>query len=309
MGGDVLTLSRTGGRQATRRTRGRPAAATAMLLPFGVLYALFLVAPSLYALVMSFFNTSLVRAGLSGFAGVDNYRELLSSSDFWASVGHTILFTVFTTPPLVLLAMVLAVLADQLKRGRWVYRLVFFAPYVLPSSVVVLIFAWMYAPAFGLIDGSLSRVGGAPIAWLTDPRLAMASVVLMTVWWTLGFNFVLYLAGLQEIPRELYDAASVDGARRWRQLWAITVPLLSRTTTLVAVLQVIASLKVFDQIYILLSGGPNFATRPAIEYIYDSGFTGYRVGYASAVSVVFFLIILAISVVWFRIVRRQEREA
>jgi multiple sugar transport system permease protein len=309
MGGDVLTLSRTGGRQATRRTRGRPAAATAMLLPFGVLYALFLVAPSLYALVMSFFNTSLVRAGLSGFAGVDNYRELLSSSDFWASVGHTILFTVFTTPPLVLLAMVLAVLADQLKRGRWVYRLVFFAPYVLPSSVVVLIFGWMYAPAFGLIDGSLSRVGGAPIAWLTDPRLAMASVVLMTVWWTLGFNFVLYLAGLQDIPRELYDAASVDGARRWRQLWAITVPLLGRTTTLVAVLQVIASLKVFDQIYILLSGGPNFATRPAIEYIYDAGFTGYRVGYASAVSVVFFLIILAISVVWFRIVRRQEREA
>jgi multiple sugar transport system permease protein len=309
MGGDVLTLSRTGGRQATQRTRGRPAAATAMLLPFGVLYALFLVAPSLYALVMSFFNTSLVRAGLSGFAGVDNYRELLGSSDFWASVGHTILFTVFTTPPLVLLAMVLAVLADQLKRGRWVYRLVFFAPYVLPSSVVVLIFGWMYAPAFGLIDGSLSRVGGAPIAWLTDPRLAMASVVLMTVWWTLGFNFVLYLAGLQDIPRELYDAASVDGARRWRQLWAITVPLLGRTTTLVAVLQVIASLKVFDQIYILLSGGPNFATRPAIEYIYDAGFTGYRVGYASAVSVVFFLIILAISVVWFRIVRRQEREA
>jgi multiple sugar transport system permease protein len=309
MGGDVLTLSRTGGRQTARRTWGRPGAATGMLLPFGVLYVLFLVLPSLYALVMSFFQTSLVRSGLSGFAGVDNYRELLSSADFWASVGHTILFTVLTTPPLVLLAMLLAVLADQLRRGRWVYRLVFFAPFVLPSSVVFLIFSWMYTPGFGLIDGTLSRFGASPIAWLTNPMLAMVAVVLMTVWWTLGFNFVLYLAGLQDIPRELYDAAAVDGAPRWRRLWSITVPLLGRTTTLVAVLQAIASLKVFDQMYLLLSGGPNFATRPAIEYIYDVGFTGYRVGYASAVSVVFFLIILAISVVWFRIIRRQEREA
>lgn len=309
MPGNVLTLPRTGGRQAATRSWGRPAVAAGMLLPFGVLYALFLVLPSLYALLMSFFQTSLVRPGLSAFAGLDNYRQVLTSADFWASVAHTILFTVFTTPPLVAIALLLALLADRLRHGRWVYRLVFFAPYVLPSSVVFLIFSWMYTPGFGLIDGSLSRVGAGPISWLTDPRLAMAAVVLMTVWWTLGFNFVLYLAGLQDIPRELYDAAEVDGARRWHQIWSITVPLLGRTTTLVAVLQVIASLKVFDQIYLLLSGGPNYATRPAIEYIYDVGFTGYRVGYASAVAVVFFLIVLAISAVWFRVVRRQEREA
>jgi multiple sugar transport system permease protein len=280
-----------------------------MLLPFSVLYLLFLVLPSLYALVMSFFQTSLVRPGLSAFAGLDNYREVLTSLDFWASVAHTVLFTVFTTPPLVLIALLLALLADRVRRGRWVYRLVFFAPYVLPSTVVFLIFSWMYTPGFGLIDSYLGRIGLAPIAWLTQPRLAMAAVVLMTVWWTLGFNFILYLAGLQDIPRELYDAAEVDGARRWNQIWSITVPLLGRTTTLVAVLQAIASLKVFDQIYLLLGGGPNYATRPAIEYIYDVGFTGYRVGYASAVAVVFFLIVLAISVVWLRVVRGQEREA
>jgi multiple sugar transport system permease protein len=309
MPGNVLTLSRAGGGQTARRAVGRPVVAVGMLLPFGVLYALFLVLPSLYALVMSFFQTSLVRPGLSGFAGVDNYRQVLTSTDFWASVAHTVLFTVFTTPPLVVVALLLALLADRVRRGRWVYRLVFFAPYVLPSSVVFLIFSWMYTPGFGLIDGYLSRIGAGPISWLTEPRLAMAAVVLMTVWWTLGFNFVLYLAGLQDIPRELYDAAEVDGARRWRQIWSITVPLLGRTTTLVAVLQAIASLKVFDQVYLLLGGGPNYATRPAIEYIYDVGFTGYRVGYASAAAVVFFLIVLTISAVWFRIVRRQEREA
>jgi multiple sugar transport system permease protein len=307
--GNVLVLSRQGGGQAARRSWGRPAVATGMLLPFGALYLLFLVLPSLYALVMSFFQTSLVRPGLSGFAGVDNYRELLTSGAFWASVGHTLLFTAFTTPPLVLLALLLAILADRVRRARWVYRLVFFAPYVLPSSVVFLIFSWMYTPGFGLIDGYLGRLGLGPISWLTEPRLAMAAVVIMTVWWTVGFNFILYLAGLQDIPRELYDAAAVDGARQWRQLVSITVPLLGRTTTLVAVLQAIASLKVFDQIYLLLDGGPNYSTRPAIEYIYDVGFTGYRVGYASAVSVVFFLVILAISIVLMGLVRRREREA
>jgi multiple sugar transport system permease protein len=129
-----------------------------------------------------------------------------------------------------------------------------------------------------------------------------------TVWWTLGFNFVLYVAGLQEIPRELYEASAIDGAGPWQQIRTITIPLLSRTTTLVAVLQVIASLKVFDQMYIMTSGGPNFATRSILEYIYDEGFTNFRVGYASALSMLFFVVVLVVSVGWFAIVRRQEKE-
>jgi multiple sugar transport system permease protein len=126
------------------------------------------------------------------------------------------------------------------------------------------------------------------------------------VWWTLGFNFVLFLAGLQEIPRELYDAAKTDGAKAWQQIRYITLPLLMPTTVLVIVLQVIASLKVFDQIYLLLQGGPNFSTRPAIQYIYENGFTQYRVGYASALSFVFFLLIVAISVLLFAGLRRLQ---
>ena len=136
----------------------------------------------------------------------------------------------------------------------------------------------------------------------------MPSLAITTVWWTLGFNFVLYLAGLQDIPRELYEAASIDGAGPWQQIRTITIPMLGRTTTLVVVLQVIASLKVFDQMYIMTSGGPNFSTAPSLEYIYDQGFTNFRVGYASAVSMLFFLVVLAVSAVWFAIVRRQERE-
>jgi multiple sugar transport system permease protein len=130
-----------------------------------------------------------------------------------------------------------------------------------------------------------------------------------TVWWTLGFNFVLYLAGLQEIPRELYESSSLDGASPWQQLRGITIPLLSRTTTLVIVLQVIASLKVFDQMYIMTSGGPNFSTRPALEYIYDIGFTDYRTGYSAAASTLYFILLLIVSAVWFMQTRRAEKRA
>jgi multiple sugar transport system permease protein len=136
----------------------------------------------------------------------------------------------------------------------------------------------------------------------------MVSIAIATVWWTLGFNFVLYLAGLQEIPRELYEAAAIDGASPWQQIRGITIPLLARTTTLVVTLQVIASLKVFDQMYIMTSGGPNFSTRPALEYIYDVGFTDYRVGYGAAASTLYFILLLVVSAVWFVQTRHSEKK-
>jgi multiple sugar transport system permease protein len=280
-----------------------------LLTPFLVLYALFLIGPTLYGLVMSFFNTSLVHSGLGSFAGAGNYLEALGSSDFWSSMWHTVWFTILTTPPLVVLALVLAIFADRIRRGRWFYRLVFFAPYVMPSATVALVWIWLYTAQIGLWDKWLSYVGITAPPWLADPNWAMVSVALTTVWWTIGFNFVLYLAGLQEIPRELYEAASVDGAGPWTQLRRITLPLLSRTTVLVLMLQIIASLKIFDQIYLMTSGGPNFATRPVIEYIYDIGFTDFRTGYSAAASILYFIVILAVSLVWFLLGRRQRKEA
>ena len=137
----------------------------------------------------------------------------------------------------------------------------------------------------------------------------MPSLAITTVWWTLGFNFVLYLAGLQEIPRELYEAAAIDGAGPWQQIRSITIPMLGRTTTLVAVLQVIASLKVFDQMYLMTQGGPNFATRSILEYIYDDGFTNYRIGYARGrVDAVLHRRARRVRRAGSRIVRRQEKE-
>jgi multiple sugar transport system permease protein len=277
-----------------------------MMAPFLVLYLLFVIGPTIYAFLLSLFNGSLVRSGLGSFAGFGNYAEALSSPDFWSSLWHTIYFTILTTPPLVILAFVFALLADRAVRGRAFFRFAFFVPYVLPSAVMSLIWVWIYTPAIGLAEGWLGAIGITAPNWLGDPAWAMPSIAISTVWWTLGFNFVLYLAGLQDIPRELYEAAALDGAGPWQQIRLITIPLLARTTTLVAVLQVIASLKIFDQIYIMTSGGPNFSTRPALEYIYDQSFTNLRIGYGSAVSMLLFLVILAVSFVWLAIVRRQE---
>ena len=298
--------SSTASRRTGRRLheQGRPA--TAFLAPFLVLYLAFIIGPALYGLLMSFFNTSLVQPGLSSFAGLGNYSEALSSRDFWSSLWHTIWFTVLTTPPLIILGFVLALLADRVARGRWFFRLAFFAPFILPSAVVALIWIWIYTPGLGLLENALGTIGIPVPNWLGNQSWAMPSLAITTVWWTLGFNFVLYLAGLQDIPRQLYEAASLDGAGPWQQIRMITIPLLARTTTLVAVLQVISSLKVFDQMYLMTSGGPNFVTRSVLQLVYDEGFTNFRVGYASAISMLFFLVVLAVSAVWFGLVRRQE---
>jgi multiple sugar transport system permease protein len=293
---------------AKRRDEGR--AGWGLATPFLIFYLLFLIGPTLYGVIMSFFNSSLQHSGLGGLAGANNYTEALTSSDFWQAMWHTVLFTLLTTPPLVVIALVLAIFTDRLARGRWFFRLVFFAPYVVPSAAMALIWTWLYTPQIGLWDKWLSAVGiTSPPNWLGDPNWAMVSVALATVWWTLGFNFVLYLAGLQEIPRSLYEAAAVDGATRWQQMRRLTLPLLNRTTGLVVVLQIIASLKIFDQIFLMTSGGPNYSTRPLLEYVYDIGFTDFRTGYAAAASMLYFLVILAVSLVWFFASRSQRKGA
>jgi multiple sugar transport system permease protein len=288
-----------------RPGQGRPA--LAFLAPFVVLYVLFIIGPALYGLVLSFFDTSLVRSGVGEFAGFGNYAEALGSGDFWSALWNTIWFTILTTPPLIALALLFALLAERVRRGRWFFRLAFFLPYVLPSAVVALIWLWLYTPELGLLSRAVTAVGLSEPNWLGDPNWAMISLALTTLWWTLGFNFVLYLAGLQEIPRDLYEASAIDGAGPWQQIRRITLPLLARTTTLVVVLQIIASLKVFDQMYIMTQGGPNFSTRSALQYIYDIGFTDYRTGYAAAASTLFFLVVLAVSAVWL-VVTRQAKE-
>jgi multiple sugar transport system permease protein len=275
--------------------------------PFLIFYVLFLIGPMLIAFVMSFFNTTTVKSGIGAWMGFGNYAEVLKDPAFWQSMWHSFLFTILTTPILVLIPLAFAILASRVKRGKVFYRVAFFAPFVVPSSAVALIFTWMYQPQIGLISKIFGWVGLPEPAFLSSTSGGWLAVVLMTVWWTFGFNFILYIAAIQDISEEIYEAASIDRASPWQQIRHITVPMLNTTTTLVLMLQILSSLKIFDQIYLLLGGGPNESTRPAIEYIYDTGFTNYRAGYAAAASTVYFLCLVAVSAGWFLLRRRRDK--
>jgi multiple sugar transport system permease protein len=272
--------------------------------PFLFLYIAFLIGPVLIGIVISLFNTTTVKSGVGSFVGLSNYGDVLSSGDFWASMWHSVLFTLLTTPLLVLLPLLFAILASRIARGRWFYRLAFFAPYVVPSTAVCLIFAFMYTPQTGLVTNAFGWFGLTAPNFLGSTSGAWFAVVLLTLWWTFGFNFILYTAAIQDISEEVYEAAAIDGAGPWQQIRSITVPLLAPTMSLVLILQVLASLKVFDQIFVLLAGGPNYTTRPVIQYIYDTGFTSYRGGYAAAATMVYFVVLVLVSVA-FVLVRRR----
>ena len=281
-----------------------------MIAPFAIFYILFLVWPVIYMFITSLFNTTIVHSGLGTFAGFGNYVEMLTLPLFWQSLWHTILFTVITTIPLVILAFVLAVLANRVARAQWFFRLAFFVPFILPSAAIALIWVFIYSPTTGLWNSVESLLGAdSPNPVLGTPNLALLGIAITTVWWTIGFNFVLYLAGLQEIPRELYEAASVDGASEWQQIRTISIPLLRRTTTLVILLQIIASLKIFDQVYLMSAGGPGTSSQVVLGLVADTAFTNYRVGAGSAASVLLLIVILMVTGGRQLYERRQARKA
>lgn len=276
-------------------------------VPYLVAFVLFLVGPVVYGLYMAFTDQSLTGSGGS-LVGFGNFAEALQDPQVWATLRNTVVFTVISSVPLVLVSLALALLVHAVRPGQWLWRLTFFAPFLLPVTVVTILWTWMYQPDLGLFNAALGALGAEGVGWLTDENVALWSIALTTLWWTLGFNFLLYLAALQNIPQHLYEAAAIDGAGTWRRLVSVTLPMLARTTSLVVILQLLASLKVFDQIYLMTMGGPNNSTRSILEYVYDTGFTNYRLGYAAAISYVFFALIVVISLAqaWF-LSRRGDR--
>ena len=274
-------------------------------VPFLVVFAAFLLWPVVYGLYLAFTDASLTGEG-GGLAGFGNFGEALTDPLVWRTLLNTLYFTVASTIPLVVIPLVMALLVHLGLPCQWMWQFAFFAPYLLPVTVVSLVWVWIFQPQLGLVNDWLGVIGIDPIPWLQQEGSAMWGVVIATVWWTAGFNFLLYLSGLQNIPDHLYEAAALDGAGPWRQLRSITLPMLGRTTGLVVVLQLLSSLKVFDQIYQMTQGGPNNSTRSILLYVYDQGFSGYRLGYASAIANIFFVLVVIISIVQLRLFNRRE---
>jgi multiple sugar transport system permease protein len=242
------------------------------------------------------------------WAGLANFRRLITDSGFHAALLHTFLFTLGTVPLSMALALAVALALNQKLRGTSFYRTVYFLPVVSMLAAVALVWQWMYLPVYGLINNMLATLNLPQPFWLSSSSTVLLAIMIVHVWLRMGYDMVLFLAGLQGIPRDLYEAASVDGASRWAKFRHVTVPLLSPTTFLILVLSLINAFQVFDLIYIMTGqrnpGGPGGAAVTMVFYIYNNAFIYSRMGYASALALVLFLIIFVITMVQLRLQRR-----
>jgi multiple sugar transport system permease protein len=266
-------------------------------LPYLTVYVAFMVFPVVYGFYLSFFDWNILSTKV--FVGLKNYVEAFSDPEFLSSFFHTIQFVVISTPLIIVVGFIMALIAVRPTKTGRISETVFFLPYMLSTSVVGTLWAWIFQKNYGLANQLLKSVGLSPLGWLTDPSIAMTSIIIATLWWTAGFNMILFSAGMKQIPEEIYDAAKIDGAGSFTTLTKITIPLLRDTSLLVLVLQIIASFKVFGQVYVMTGGGPYGTTRVLVQYVYKTGFSYFRLGYASAMSILLFMVILLVSVIQF----------
>ncbi|PWJ21405.1 carbohydrate ABC transporter permease [Jannaschia seohaensis] len=225
---------------------------------------------------------------------------------FWPTVGNTILFVALAVPGVTFTALVLAACLNRETRAMGTLRTLFFLSQVLSVTVVTLIWQIMFSPRQGLIANVTGVLGASPINWLTDERFAMAAIVIATIWWSLGIAMILFLAGLQDISKDIYEAAAIDDATGVKAFWYITLPNLKRTITLVVVLQIILHFQVFGQAHLMTQGGPNDSTQVLVRYIYQTGFRDSELGRASAMAVFLFLIMGAFSLIQFAVGREKS---
>ncbi len=269
-------------------------------------FLLFTMYPMIQSLVMSFFDWKIV--GQPKPVGVANYSELAGDAYFWTSLKNTLYFTLGTVPVRTALALILAVALNGRIRMRTLFRAVYFLPEITSMVAVALIWRWIYNPDFGLLNQALRVLGISPgPTWLSSVTWAMPSVVIMSIWKNVGYYMVLFLAGLQAIPDHYYEAARIDGANAVHQFLRITVPLISPITLFVLIMSIIASFQVFQQIYIMTQGGPMNSTSVVVYYLFENAFVYFRLGYASAVAWVLFLIILVVTVLQMRYSRTWVR--
>lgn len=309
----------TGG-PSRRNTSGRPGARShrwwtpyLFLAPYLVLFIVFLLVPIGYGLWISLHSWD-INVPAKPFVGLDNYANLLSSDSvdgprFWTAMKATGIFTLFSVPVLLVLPLLVALLMNSRFRGRNLYRAVYFAPYALGAAVVGLLWRFLLDGNIGLVNHYLGLLGlPDDVQWTTATPAVWVALVGVTVWWTLGFNAVIYLAGLQEIPAELYEAARVDGAGPWQRFRAVTLPGLRPVILFVVNSTILASANMFGQSYLITAGAPADQTKTAIYLIAETGLRRFDMGTASAMSFILALALMTVSALVFGLFRdRQEK--
>lgn len=225
---------------------------------------------------------------------------------FWASLEHTLQFMLLSTPLIIGLGLAMALAVNSKHRGGRFYQVAFFVPYVLPISVATLVWTNVLSPGRGILSEFLANFGAEPISWLGDQRFAMVAIVAMTAWWTVGFNLVMFSAGLQDVDPTLYEAAMLDGAGAWQRFLHVTLPGLRHVLALVLVIQVILGFAVFGQVNIMTSGGPGNATRTLVLHLYETGFTQKHLGAAAAMAIFLFAAMFVVALIQLRLMREEK---
>nr|WP_244861378.1 sugar ABC transporter permease [Paenibacillus vini] len=281
-----------------------PALAYLFLAPSILLFGLFLLYPLMRSLYLSLFLTD-PRGHIAAYVGFDNFRQLLTSSSFWSSLAVTGKFALITVPGGLLLGLIMSALAHSRLKGMWIFQFIFSLPLALSVSTSAVIWMMLFHPTLGMFNYFLDLAGFPAVQWLTDPKWALLSISVMTIWMNSGFNFIVLLSGLQGIPEDMYDSAKVDGAGPVRTFVRIILPLLSPVVFFLTVVSLIGAFQAFGQMHILTKGGPAGSTEVLVYSIYKEAFVNYQFGTGSAMAIVLFVLIMILTLIQFTLVEKK----
>jgi multiple sugar transport system permease protein len=289
-----------------RRSHAGPWRHALFVLPYLLVFLFMLALPLAMGLWLSMVKGDLF--GIERFVGLANFSRLLRDPVFLETVVNTFYFVALTVPALTLFGLLLALALNHETRWAAILRTIFFSSTVLSVTVVTLVWRLVFLPDAGLLGVTARALGGTPLAFLNDEHLAMPAIAVTTIWWCIGLPMMLFLAALQQVPRELYEAAALDNASRWKRMSRITLPAIRRTFILVVIIEVILQFQLFGQAQLMTLGGPNNATRPIVLFIYEAGWRQWQLGYAAAAAQVLFAMILIAAMAQYFVASRKEGE-
>jgi multiple sugar transport system permease protein len=275
------------------------------IAPVIILFGIFRIVPSIQTLLYSFYKVELLRDRFT-FLGLDNFRDLLTDEIFRRATINTLTYVITIVPVSAFLGLILAVLFNARFHLKEFFKAVYFSPMVTSTVAAAMVWWWMYNPQFGIFNVLLKLVGFPEQPWLMSSHMALPSIIIFSVWKNLGYNMIIYLAGLQAIPQQFYEAATIDGAGALRRFRHVTIPLLAPTTTFLLIYDTILALQVFDQIFVLTGGGPAGSTNVVVLDLYRQAFERYNFGYAAAEAMVLFLFIMAVTILQYYYSKRYE---
>ncbi len=274
-----------------------------MVAPAMAVFGVFILYPIFYMIYLSFFDWNLI--GEMKYIGLENYTDMLSDKDFWQVLGNSVYYMVMVVIFQMILSLLLAAYLNRNTRVNRILQSIAFTPYITSMVSVAFIWMWLMDSDYGLLNYLLSLIGLGPVGWLSDPKVAMNSLVLVSVWKGLGYNTIIIISAMQSVPGYLYEAAALDKTPRWKAFWKITLPMISPTLFFLALMNIIAALKVFETVNIMTQGGPMNSTNTLVYNIYQYGFDYFKIGYASALGVALMVVIGFFTLIYFRVLSKR----